>query len=149
MNISNIKHIFILSDNMSSIHHNAKTKIKTYSANVLIIVNLPVVSSLNVTSQSLMKSNGDSLSNISLSRDEATKRSPLSYRQHATIAICPAQLSTDGSESSKMAIYSVMTIQVRVDPSQYWDRSCRISLIGIHFQAPELYQDTFVALLQL
>jgi hypothetical protein len=63
--------------------------------------------------------------------------------------ICPARLSKDGSESSKMAIYSMVLIQVLVDPSQYWDRSCRNSLIGIHFQAPELYQDTFAFLLQL
>jgi hypothetical protein len=29
-----------------------------------------------------------------------------------------------------------MTILVLVDPSQYWGRSCRSFLIGIHFQAP-------------
>jgi cell wall assembly regulator SMI1 len=55
----------------------------------------------------------------------------------------------DGSESSKMAIYSVMTIHVLVDPSQYWDESYRSFLIGIHFQAPVLYQDTFIFLFQL
>jgi hypothetical protein len=133
MNIINIKYIFILSDSMSSVYHNRKTKIKPHSSNVPIIVNLPVVSSLYVISQSSMKSNRDSLSNISLSRDEATKTSPLSYRQDFTILICPARLSRDGSESSKMAIYSVMAILVLVVPSQYWDRSCRSSLIGIHF----------------
>jgi hypothetical protein len=90
INISNIRHIFILSDNMSSIYHNPKTKIKTYSSNVLVIVNLPVISSLYVTTQSWTKSNRDSLSNISFSRDGATKRSPLSYRQSSTIVICPA-----------------------------------------------------------
>jgi transposase len=35
------------------------------------------------------------------------------------------------------------------DPSQYWDRSCRSFLIDIHFEAPELYQETFVFFLQL
>jgi hypothetical protein len=149
MNISNIKHIFILSDNRSSVYHNPKTKIKTHSSNVLIIVNLPVVSSFYVISASSMKSNRDSLSNISLSRDGATKRSPISYREPSTILICPAQLSKNGSERSKMAIYSVMTILVLVDPSQYSDRFCRSFLIGIHFQALGLYQNTFVLLLQL
>jgi hypothetical protein len=48
-----------------------------------------------------------------------------------------------------MAIYSVMTIHLLVDPSQYWDRPCRSSLIDIHFQEPEWYQDTFVFLFQL
>jgi hypothetical protein len=134
---------------MSAIHHNCETKTKTHSSNVLIIVNLPVASSLYVTSQSLMKSNRDSLSNISLLRDETTKRSPLSYIEPSTILICPARLSKDGSENSKMVIYSVMTIHVLVDPSQYWDRPCRNSLIGIHFQARKLYQDIFVFLLQL
>jgi hypothetical protein len=137
MNIGNIKNIFILSDNMSSRDHNSKAKTKTYSSNVLIIVNLPVVSALYVTRPSWTKSNRDSLSNISLSRDEATKRSPLSYREPSTIVICPARLSKDGSERSKMAIYSVMKIHILVDPPQYWDRSCRSSLIGSHFQAPE------------
>jgi hypothetical protein len=149
INISNIKNIFILSDNMSSIHHNPKTKIKTYSSNVLIIVNLPVGSTPHVSSQSWTKSNRDSLSNISLSRDGTTKRSPLSYRQLSTIVICPARPSKDGSEGSKMAIYSVMTILVLVDPSQYWEQSCSSSLIGIHFQAPEVSQDTFAFFLQL
>jgi hypothetical protein len=133
MNISNIKYILILSDDMSSVHHKPKTKIKTHSSNVLIIVNLRVVSSLYVTSQSWKTLNKDSLSNISLSKDGATKKSPLSYRQPSTILICAARLSKDGSKSSKMPIYSVMTIHVLVDPSQYWDRSCRSSLIGIHF----------------
>jgi hypothetical protein len=149
MNISNIKHLFILSDNMSQTHHNTKTRTKTYSSNVLIIVNLPVVSSRYVTDQSWRKSNRDSWSNISLSGDGATKRSPLSYRQVSMILLCPTRLSKDGSESSKMAIYPVMTIRVMVDPCQYSDQSCRSSLIGIHFQAPELYQDTFAFLLQL
>jgi hypothetical protein len=64
---------------------------------------------------------------------------------------CDLSSSTSkvGSESSRMAIYSVMTIQFLVDPSQYWEQSCRSSLIGIHFQAPELYQDTFAFLFQL
>jgi hypothetical protein len=149
MNISNIKYILILSDNRSSVNHNPETKIKTHSSNVLIIVNLRVVSSLYVISQLSMKSNKDSLSNISLSRDGATKRSPLSYTEPSTILICPAQLSKDGSESSKMTIYSVMTIRVLVGPSQYSDRFCRSSLVRIHFQAPELYQDTFAFLFQL
>jgi hypothetical protein len=134
---------------MSSVHHNPKTKIKTYSSHVLRIVNLSLASSLHITSQSSMKSNRDSLSNMSLSRDGATNTSPLSYRQPSTILICPARLSKDESESWKMAIYSVMTIHVLVDPSQYWNRSCRSSWIGIHFQAPELYQETFLFLLQL
>jgi hypothetical protein len=136
MNISNIKHVFLLSDNMSSVHDNPKITIKTHSSNVLTIVNLPVALSLDVSGQSSMKSNRDSLSSISLSRDGATKRSPLSYRESSTILICPARLSKDGSESSKMAIYSVMTILVLADPSQYSDRFCRSSLIDIHFQAP-------------
>jgi hypothetical protein len=143
--ISHIKHIFILSDNMSSIHHNSKT----YSSDVRIIVDLPVVLALYVTSHSWTKLNRDSLSNISLSRDGATKWSLLSYIQPSTILLCPTWLSKDGSESSKMAIYPVMTIRVLVDPSPYSDQSCRSSLIGIHFQAPELYQDTFVFFLQL
>jgi hypothetical protein len=149
MNISNIKYIFLLSDNMSSVHHNHKTKIKPHSSRVLIIVNLPVVSSLDVTSRASMNSNRDSMSNIALSRDGATKISPLSYRQHSMILICPARLSNDGSESSKMTIYPVMTIRLLVDPSQYSDQSCRSSLLGIHFQAPELYQDTFALFPQL
>jgi hypothetical protein len=106
-------------------------------------VNLPVVSSLYIASQSWTKSNRDSLSNISVSKDEATKRSPLSDRQPSTILLCPAPLSKNGSGSSKMAIYHVMTIRVLVDPCQHSDQSCSSSLIGIHFQAPELYQDTF------
>jgi hypothetical protein len=97
MNISNITYIYILSDNMSSVHYNCKTKVKPHSSNVLIIVNLPVASSFDVVSPSSMKSNRDSLSNISLSRDEATKTSPLSYRQGSMILICPARLSKDGS----------------------------------------------------
>jgi hypothetical protein len=121
---------------MSSVHYNRKTKIKPHSSNVLIIVDLPVASSLYVTSQSSMKSNRDSLSNISLSRDGATKTSQLSYRQRSMILICSVRLSKDGSESSKMAIDSVTAILVLVDPSQYRDQSCRSSLIGIHFQAP-------------
>jgi hypothetical protein len=134
---------------MSSVNHNTKTKIKPHSFNVLIIVNLHVVSSLDVKSRSSMKSNRDSLSNISSSRDGATKRSPLSYRQRSMILLCPARLSKDGSESSKMAIYPVMTIRVLIDPCQYSDQSCRSSLIGIHFQAPELDQGTFAFFLQL
>jgi hypothetical protein len=77
---------------------------------------------------------------MSLSWDGATKRSPLSYRQRSMILLCLARLSTDGSESAKMAIYPVMTIRVLVDRCQYWDQSCRSPLIGIHLQAPELYQ---------
>jgi hypothetical protein len=134
---------------MSSIHHNSKTKIKTYSCRVLIIVNLPVVSSLYVTTRSWTESNRDSLSNISLSRDGARKRSPLSYREPSTILLCPVLLSKDRSESSKRAIYPAMTIRLLVDRCQYWDRPCRNSLIGIPFQAPQLYQDTFTFLLQL
>jgi hypothetical protein len=134
---------------MSPLHHNIKTGTKIYSSIVLRILNLSVVPSLSVTSQSWTKSNKDSLSNISFSRDGATKGSPLNYRQPSTILLCAARLSKDGSESSKLAIYPVMTIRVLVDPSQYSDQSCRSSLIGIHFQAPELYQDTFAFLLQL
>jgi hypothetical protein len=148
-NIGNIKHIFVLTDNMSSIHHSTKTKTKSYSSHVLITVNLSVVLLRDGHSQSWTKSNGDSSSNMSLSRDGATKRLPLSYAQPSTILLCPVWLSKDRSYSSKMAIYPVMTIQVLVDPSQYWDRSCRNYLIGMHFRAPELYQDTFAFLLQL
>jgi hypothetical protein len=134
---------------MSLMHHKTKTTAKTYSSNVLIIVNLPVVSGLYVTTGSWTKSNKDSLSNISLSRDKATKRSPLSYKQPSTILLYPGQLSKDGSESSKMAIHHLMTIRVLVDPSRYSDQSCRSFLLGIHFQTPELYQDTFPFLCQL
>jgi hypothetical protein len=101
---------------MPSIHPSAKIKTKTYSSNALIIVNLPVPSSLYVTSPSSMKSNRDSLSNISSSRDGATKRSPLSYRKLSRILPCPTGLSKDGSESSKMAILHVMTIPALADP---------------------------------
>jgi hypothetical protein len=99
INISNIKDIFMLRDNMSPIHHSTKTKTKTHSSNVLIIVNHLVLSSRDVTGQSWTKSNGDSLSNISFSRDGTTKRSSLSHRQPSTILLCPARLSKDGSES--------------------------------------------------
>jgi hypothetical protein len=120
INISNIKHIFILSDNMSSMHHKPKTKTETYSSNVLVIVNLPVVSSLPVTSQSWTKSNRDSLSLFS----SIVKRWIRKFKN--------GDLFCD---------------DVLVDPSQYLDHSCGSSLIGILFQAPELYQDTFVFLL--
>jgi hypothetical protein len=149
INISNIKNIFILSDKISPIHHNTKTKTKTYSSNALNIVNLSVALPLCVATQSCTKSNRDSLSNISLSRDAGAKRSPLSYRQPSRILLCLAQLPKHGSESSQMAIDSVLTIRVRDDSSQYSDQSCGSSLIGIHFQAPELYQDTFPFLCQL
>jgi hypothetical protein len=145
VNISNIKNIFILSDKMSPIHHNTKT----YSSNALIIVNLPVVLPLCVATQSWTNSNRASMSNISLSRDGTAKRSPLSYIQPSTILLCPAQLPKYGLESSKMAIYFVMTIRVRYDPSQYSDQSFGSSLIGIHFQALEVYQDTFAFRFQL
>jgi hypothetical protein len=134
---------------MSPLHHNTKTETKTCSPNVLIIVNLPVVSSLDVTSQSWTKSNKDSLSKISFSRDGTTKGSPLNCRQPFTFLLCPARLSKDGSESSKTAIYLVMTIRVRLGPCKNSDQSCRSSLIGVHFQAPDWYQDTFPFLLQL
>jgi hypothetical protein len=105
---------------MSPLHYNIKTGTKGYSSIVLIILNLSVVPSLSVTSQSWRKSNKDSLSNISFSRDGATKGSPMNYRQRSTILLCPARVSKDGSESSKLAIYPVMTIRILVDPSQYW-----------------------------
>jgi hypothetical protein len=82
-------------------------------------------------------------------KERSNKKSPLSYRQPSTILISPVRLSKDGSESSQMAIYPAMTIRVMVEACRYWDRSCRSSLIGIHFQAPELYQETFVFLPQL
>jgi hypothetical protein len=102
-----------------------------------------------MTSQSWTKLNRDSLSNISLSRDGATKESPLSYRQPSAILFCPARLSKDRLESSKMVIYPVMAIPILVNPCQYSNQSCRSFLIGMHFQAPELSQDTFTFLLQV
>jgi hypothetical protein len=44
INIRNIKDIFVLSDKRSLVHRNTKTKTKTYSSHVLIIVNLSGVS---------------------------------------------------------------------------------------------------------
>jgi hypothetical protein len=89
------------------------------------------------------------LSNISISTEGATKRSPLSHRQPFTILPSPTRRSKDVSESSKMVIFQVMTIRFPVDSCRYWDTSCRCSLIGIYFQVPELYQGTFAFLLQL
>jgi hypothetical protein len=61
INISNIKYIFPLSENMSAIHPNyeTKTKTKAHSSDVLIIVNLPVGPSLFVKGQSWTKSNSE------------------------------------------------------------------------------------------
>jgi hypothetical protein len=90
INISNIRHVVISSDNMSPLHHNTKAGTKIYSSIILIILNLSVVPSRDVTSQSWKKSTKDSLSNIPFSRHGATKRSPLNDRQPSTILLCPA-----------------------------------------------------------
>jgi hypothetical protein len=112
-------YIFILSDNMSAIHHISQTKTKTHSFGALVIENLSVASSRDVESQPWTRSNRDLLSDISTSRGGATKRSPLSYREPFTILLYPTRGSKDRSESSKTSIFHVMTIHTLVDPWQY------------------------------
>jgi hypothetical protein len=101
---------------MSSIHHISTTKIKFHLFDALVIEDLSAVSSIHIQSQSWTKSNRDSLSNISLSRDVATRRSLLNYRQLFAILLSPIRLSKDGSESSKMTILPVMMIRAPVKP---------------------------------
>jgi hypothetical protein len=99
-----------LSQNMFAIHHISKTKTKTHPFNALIIENLSVASSRKVKRQSWTTSNRDSLSNISISRDETATRSPMSYSKPFMILLSPTWPSKDGSANAKMAIFHVVTM---------------------------------------